>query len=1088
MWMGTHRWVWCVRVGEGHGRVCVRVWWEGCRTHTRTRAHTHRHQHTPRHVPTHSPPSRPACPTLHPQEPAARPTARALLLHPWITYNRRTLKSSWSRTRGIKARAAASGGGGGGGAGGSGGGPLAGGWQRLHPPSCRPSLAAAACFGVVALVIWLPRHDALAALRNVKTGCQLAGGCVAADQLPPGCHPSPCTLAPHNPAEGYTNVSTVVERILQNGASDGESGTVAPPSTASSLAGGGGSGGTSGSGGLMSGGLSSGLGALSGLGVGAAAAAAAAAPADAAAPPASVPEDSLAAFEQQHAATAGPGASPSAAAGSPAHRSSFSVPPALVGGSIGSGTGGGRLPRPPAFGSVVSVASSEGPRGGTLAGQAAAAAGAAGAAAAEEAGGGGPAAAAAAGGASGAPAGPSPGGPRHRRLWSGAVAGPPPRGGTVGPDWGLPRPPPQQQQAPQQPALPQGQGWGDPEQQQAQQAQQQEQQQQAEQEEEQQQQQLEAQTDPTGLLFLQLLEAGAGGSSAGAGAGAASRPGSGGGGGGGGGGAKQQQQQQQQQPALPSVAEEAAVAAVEASGPPSTLRRQAGVVAGGGARRCQVLPPHRAAQHAGCCTPCHAVSTGTQYRHRTHLNRLLLPAPLGPVTSRLVPAGTRSDRSRTSVVLPGVTTTASSNTMASSHASTWPSAVPRLPAGPRRLRGGGRPGFRPGRQSSDTRSARPEQPGRAPAPPAAAPAEPYCAHPLPHVHPHPPNAPVAPPCALMSAITRCMSRMRSAYAPSFMSLREEEPRVPMAPNREMMTEVWYRMLLSIYRMVPQGARGWVGGWVAGPGAERSVCGRKAATQPTGHKIELGGHRVLAGGAAVSGIHTTPHCSRHLCGIQPPPQSSPPSSAHPIPMPPAHPHLRTAAHCVLGAHVSAEEGADDEVNGHGGTQVLEQEVLQGWQGVGGGARGREHSRSAGGVAEGSGQGRREAGVGQAARRPQQGSSKTAPTASLQGQAPGTSPPPPTPHHPPPHLQHAKPPLLAQHPRLVLHHVAEGGPQHLALLGHAAVEGHALRVGAQPRLRGGGGVVGVVREGRQGVGAGGACGWQGRGSRVAQAVSG
>lgn len=38
------------------------------------------------------------------QDPAARPTARDLLQHSWITYNRRTLKSSWSRTRGLKTR------------------------------------------------------------------------------------------------------------------------------------------------------------------------------------------------------------------------------------------------------------------------------------------------------------------------------------------------------------------------------------------------------------------------------------------------------------------------------------------------------------------------------------------------------------------------------------------------------------------------------------------------------------------------------------------------------------------------------------------------------------------------------------------------------------------------------------------------------------------------------------------------------------------------------------------------------------------------------------------------------------------------
>lgn len=39
------------------------------------------------------------------QDPTARPTARDLLQHSWITFNRRTLKSSWSRTRGLKTRA-----------------------------------------------------------------------------------------------------------------------------------------------------------------------------------------------------------------------------------------------------------------------------------------------------------------------------------------------------------------------------------------------------------------------------------------------------------------------------------------------------------------------------------------------------------------------------------------------------------------------------------------------------------------------------------------------------------------------------------------------------------------------------------------------------------------------------------------------------------------------------------------------------------------------------------------------------------------------------------------------------------------------
>lgn len=36
------------------------------------------------------------------KDPQRRPTARELLKHRWITYNRRTLRSSWSRTQGAK--------------------------------------------------------------------------------------------------------------------------------------------------------------------------------------------------------------------------------------------------------------------------------------------------------------------------------------------------------------------------------------------------------------------------------------------------------------------------------------------------------------------------------------------------------------------------------------------------------------------------------------------------------------------------------------------------------------------------------------------------------------------------------------------------------------------------------------------------------------------------------------------------------------------------------------------------------------------------------------------------------------------------
>lgn len=54
------------------------------------------------------------------------------------------------------------------------------------------------------------------------------------------------------------------------------------------------------------------------------------------------------------------------------------------------------------------------------------------------------------------------------------------------------------------------------------------------------------------------------------------------------------------------------------------------------------------------------------------LNRLLLPDPLGPVTSRLVPAGTLRFKSRTRVASAGVTTMASSKAMASSDGTMTP--------------------------------------------------------------------------------------------------------------------------------------------------------------------------------------------------------------------------------------------------------------------------------------------------------------------------------------------------------------------------------------------------------------------------------
>ena len=38
------------------------------------------------------------------KDPARRPSARELLRHQWVTYHRATLRTSWSRTQGLKAR------------------------------------------------------------------------------------------------------------------------------------------------------------------------------------------------------------------------------------------------------------------------------------------------------------------------------------------------------------------------------------------------------------------------------------------------------------------------------------------------------------------------------------------------------------------------------------------------------------------------------------------------------------------------------------------------------------------------------------------------------------------------------------------------------------------------------------------------------------------------------------------------------------------------------------------------------------------------------------------------------------------------
>jgi hypothetical protein len=162
-------------------------------------------------VPTHPPARRPA--PHHPchppllatlQDPAARPSARELLQHSWITYNRRTLKSSWSRTRGLKARGLA----GAGGAAGAAGGPLAGALPPCH-----------------AVAAGLPRRGRWPRRRHYWSPCLAA-------MLPMPIHlPYDCPLVP-SPAEGYTSVSTVVERILQSTA-DSEAGSTS--SSASGL-------------------------------------------------------------------------------------------------------------------------------------------------------------------------------------------------------------------------------------------------------------------------------------------------------------------------------------------------------------------------------------------------------------------------------------------------------------------------------------------------------------------------------------------------------------------------------------------------------------------------------------------------------------------------------------------------------------------------------------------------------------------------------------------------------------------------------------------------------------------------------------
>lgn len=175
-------------------------------------------------------------------------------------------------------------------------------------------------------------------------------------------------------------------------------------------------------------------------------------------------------------------------------------------------------------------------------------------------------------------------------------------------------------------------------------------------------------------------------------------------------------------------------------------------------------------------------------------NKLDFPAPLGPVTSRLVPRGTLSVRSLTSVAFPGVTTVALSNAISSSLGNT----------SPRDFMEETRPGGDVG-VVYDVGVVRVHM-GYC---------ESYTLHThitaLQHytlnlcthhyIHPHhnlPHTISLPPPCApVRLCIFALNSTTRSAYPPNFNALRDAAPSVPNALNNDITTLVWYRMLLSM---------------------------------------------------------------------------------------------------------------------------------------------------------------------------------------------------------------------------------------------------------------------------------------------------
>jgi len=142
-----------------------------------------------------------------------------------------------------------------------------------------------------------------------------------------------------------------------------------------------------------------------------------------------------------------------------------------------------------------------------------------------------------------------------------------------------------------------------------------------------------------------------------------------------------------------------------------------------------------------------------------------LPAPLGPVTSRLVPAGTRRQRSRTRAAPEGVTTSQWSNSMPPSQASILPAPAPGEAAGPA------------GEES--------EEEGAAPFPSVSR----SGAGQAPAILPAPLflEAPLLPET---SSAARCSAATLSACAPSFAAFLGPWARLPRAVKSEMMTFVW----------------------------------------------------------------------------------------------------------------------------------------------------------------------------------------------------------------------------------------------------------------------------------------------------------